>query len=245
MHPARRILLVEDDPDEGRRAREALADSGYLVSLASSLQGARQAVAGGDGFDLVFMDFQLPDGDGLHLIPLLRRAGVSAPVVLLTGNRSERLGEQAFRAGCADLAIKEPNYHLWLPRMAEALIRPAAGGPDPAWGAHVLGVCCGRLQGQDVRAEPTDLWAPFAGALEAATALAVRGMRATGQSLLGSVPIVHLQLQADRHILYVVRGGVFAAAVLSAPPSPEDQATLLAEAAAYGQARHDGDAAGA
>jgi CheY-like chemotaxis protein len=234
MQPAQRILLVEDDPDEARRARDALAESGYVVLVAATAQKARQAAAEEEPFDLVFLDLRLPDGDGLRLVPALRRAGVRAPVVLVTGDSSESVGQAAFRAGCADLAIKDLNYHLWLPRMAQALIPASAG--FAMWGEHVLGVCVGRLQPQAMRAEPAELWPPLAGALQAATELAVKGVRAAGHSLLGSLPVVHLQLR-DRSLVFLLRGGVFGAALLARPPDGDDEAELLSAVTAYAQAR--------
>jgi CheY-like chemotaxis protein len=240
----RRILLIEDDPDEAQRSRDTLADSGYAVHTAGTLAAARKAVAGDPHFDLVFVDQNLPDGEGLHLLPYLRDAGVAAPVVLVTGNRSEELGRSAFSAGCADLAVKELNYHLWLPNMAEAFIGTGdnmAPEDDFRWGSHVLGVCSGRLQGSAVQAHPADIWPPLAGALESAADLAVRGLRATEQSLLGSLPVVHLMLRSDRHLVMVVRGGVFAAALLTRQPKPQDMTELFEEAAAFARARTDSD----
>lgn len=235
MRQPRRILLVEDDAGEAKRSRDALAENGYTVLTASSLAAARRAVARGTPFDLVFVDQNLPDGEGLMLVPQMRAAGLEAPVVLVTGNRSERVGEMAFRAGCADLAIKDLNYHLWLPQMAEAFIAPPQA--DDRWGPHVLGVCAGRLHGKAVQGTPPDLWSPMSNVLQIATDLAVQGLRATGHSLLGSLPTVHLQLQEDLHLLVVLRGGVFAAALLSRPPQVEDTAEALAEAASFAKAR--------
>jgi CheY-like chemotaxis protein len=243
MRQPRRILLVEDDPDEAKRSREALAESGYTVQTAASLASARRAVARGTRFDLVFVDQNLPDGEGLMLVPQLREAGLQAPVVLVTGNRSERVGEMAFRAGCADLAIKDLNYHLWLPQMAEAFI--AAPQADDLWGPQVLGVCVGRLKGKAIQGTPAGLWTPLAPVLQAATDVAVQGLRATGHSLLGSLPAVHLQLQDDLHLLVVLRGGVFAAAILTQPPTARDRAEALAEAAAFSKARNQSGDEGA
>jgi CheY-like chemotaxis protein len=231
MRTARRILIVEDNEDEAKRARDALANSGYVVFVAPSAHNARAAALEEAPFDLVFMDFRLPDGDGLRLLPALRRAGISAPVVLLTGDGSERLSQAAFRAGCADLAVKDLNYHLWLPRMAQALI-PAGPMPDGAWGSHVLGLCVGRLQGDLQHAEPQGMWPPLGATLQAIAEVAVRGVRSTGESLLGSLPVVHVQLPG-RHLLFILRGGTFGAAVLTQVPTQEDQAELLALAAAY------------
>lgn len=242
MPSAQRILLVEDDPDEARRARDALAESGYVVHVAPSAQCARQAAVDEAPFDLVFMDLRLPDGDGLRLLPVLRRAGVRAPVVLVTGDGSERVSDAAFRAGCADLAVKDLNYHLWLPRMAQALI--PATPLFAAWGEHVLGVCVGRLQSQALRSEPSELWPPLAGALQAATELAVKGVRAAGHSLLGSLPVVHLQLR-DRSLLFILRGGVFGAALLTRTPDEADHAGLLSVITSHAQERASADESGA
>lgn len=235
MRQPRRILLVEDDADEAKRSRDALAESGYTVLTASTLAAARRVVARGMRLDLVFVDQNLPDGEGLMLVPQMRAAGVQAPVVLVTGNRSERVGEMAFRAGCADLAIKDLNYHLWLPQMAEAFI--AAQPEEDRWGPHVLGVCVGRLHGKTVQGTPAGLWAPLSTVLQVATDLAVQGVRSTGQSLLGSLPMVHLQLQEGLHLLVVLRGGTFAAAVLSRSPQAQDVAEALSAASAFAKAR--------
>lgn len=242
MRQPRRILLLEDDPDESRRAREALAGNGYMVLTVATLAAAKTAVARGAHFDLVFVDQNLPDGEGLTLIPHLRSAGVEAPVVLVTGNRSEQVCQRAFLAGCADLAIKELDYHLWLPTMAQAFIATADGdaAEDFRWGSHVIGLCTGRLN-SNAHAEPAEFWPPLAGALQSATDLAIRGMRATGQSPLASLPVVHLHLRADRHLVLVLRGGVFAAAVLTRAPNARDTTELAGEAAAFARARAASD----
>jgi CheY-like chemotaxis protein len=233
-HP-RRILLVEDNPEEARRARESLAESGYQVFVAPSIAAARCVVAAGARFDLVFLDNHLPDGEGVALVPQMRAAGLAVPVVLVTDNRSERVGQMAFRAGCADLAIKDLDYHVWLPKMAEAFI--ATTDDDFRWGPHVLGVCAGRLPGKALRALPADLWTPLAATLQSATELAVQGLRASGHSLLGSLPTVHLELSLDLHLLLALRGGVFAAAMLTRVPDAQDTAELQAEAASFAKAR--------
>lgn len=241
MQPARRILLVEDDPDEAKRARDVLADSGYLVRVASTAQGARLAAVQEAPFDLVFLDLRLPDGDGLGLVPALRRAGVRAPVVLLTGDASERSSQAAFRAGCADFAVKDLNYHLWLPAMAQALIATSDEG-EAFWGTHVLGICLGRMRSETVQAEPPGLWSNLAPTMQAAAELAIKGVRASGESLLGSVPVVHVRLPG-RHLLFLLRGGTFGAAVLERAPEEEDQAELLSLVMAYALLRRSDDEA--
>jgi CheY-like chemotaxis protein len=244
MHHGRRILLLEDDADEARRSRDTLVENGYAVTVAPSLAAARRAIQKEHAFDLVIVDHHLPDGEGPRIIPHLRAAGIRAPVVLVTANRSEQVAEAAFEAGCVDTAIKDLNYHSWLPKMAEAFVSARSGDDadrDRRWGAHVKGVCVGRVHGHSLQVFPPELWQPYGGALQSATELAIRAVRANGQSALGSLPAVHVQIRDDLHLAVVTRGGVFAAAVLAKAPTAEDRQELLAEAASFSKARSESE----
>jgi CheY-like chemotaxis protein len=246
MRHGHRVLLLEDDADDARLSRDALVENGYAVTLAPSLAAARRAIRKQADFDLVILDHHLPDGAGPTLIPHLRAAGIRAPVVLVTANRSERVAESAFQAGCVDTAVKDLHYHTWLPKVAEALVAATPGdAPEWQWGAHVKGVCVGRLHGQALQASPPDLWQPFHASLQSATELAARAVRANGQSALGSLPSIEVQVRADLHLLVVVRGGVFAAALLYKAPSAEDKQELFAEAASFSKARAESEDMGA
>ena len=86
--PLARILLVEDDENVAFVTRETLAGSGaYLVERAASLAAARQLLRT-QRFDLILMDYNLPDGTGLQLVQEL---GADVPVVMVTGRGDERV----------------------------------------------------------------------------------------------------------------------------------------------------------
>ncbi len=71
----RRVLVVDDDPDNARMMAEVLTDEGYQVQLANS--GAEALAGWGDGsFDAVLLDAQMPGMSGLGARP---RAAVSSP----------------------------------------------------------------------------------------------------------------------------------------------------------------------
>ena len=69
--------------------------------------------------------------------------------------------------------------------------------------------------------------------------MAVHGLRASGHSLLGSLPTVHLELNTDLHLVVALRGGVFAAAMLSREPDAIDISELQNEAANFAKARSE------
>jgi two-component system OmpR family response regulator len=67
-----RILLVEDEIDMATALTAALSRHDIVVDHAPSLEIAEEACRS-DVHDAVLLDRKLPDGDGLSLIPFLRR----------------------------------------------------------------------------------------------------------------------------------------------------------------------------
>lgn len=84
----RQILVVDADSSMRRKARLGLEINGAFVLEAGSIAQARhQAFAQNytiDGFDAIVIDPQLPDGDGLDLVPEMRAHWPQARMVVLT-----------------------------------------------------------------------------------------------------------------------------------------------------------------
>lgn len=106
---AHRVLAVEDDPTWHRMLREALRTLDRFEVVVDEVEraeeGLKAAVDG--GYDLIFMDYELPDGDGIQTIENLRARGVDAPVVMLTGEGDEDVAAQAIRSGADDYLTKD------------------------------------------------------------------------------------------------------------------------------------------
>jgi DNA-binding NtrC family response regulator len=81
---ARRVLVVDDEPLIRWSVSETLADRGYEVVETGDAKGARSAVDADDDFDVVLLDFRLPDSDDLSLLASIRRASPHAQVILMT-----------------------------------------------------------------------------------------------------------------------------------------------------------------
>jgi excisionase family DNA binding protein len=81
---ARRILVVDDDPNLRRTLDQVLTLHGQPATLAGSVQEAQARLREGS-FDLVFLDIILPDGSGAEVFRLLRASDPGALVVLMTG----------------------------------------------------------------------------------------------------------------------------------------------------------------
>src|SRR5437764_10781189 len=93
-----KILLVDDDELDRMAARRALRASDVEVNIheEESAEGALETLKQHD-FDCILLDFQLPDGDGLYVLRKARAAGISTPVVMLTGHGDEELAVELMK----------------------------------------------------------------------------------------------------------------------------------------------------
>ncbi|OWV70580.1 two-component system response regulator [Rhizobium sp. R634] len=78
-----RILLIEDEPQMAVALRGALTRHDMVMDHVSTLCDA-ELVIGDGAYDAVLLDRQLPDGDGLELIPKIRGRGLTLPIIVIT-----------------------------------------------------------------------------------------------------------------------------------------------------------------
>ena len=99
------VLLVEDDDGDALLVGELLREVGAAVEVrrARSLAQAKALVSGAA---CVLLDLGLPDSQGLNGLRQLLQLEPEAAIVMLTGQASEHLGEQAVRAGAQDYLVK-------------------------------------------------------------------------------------------------------------------------------------------
>ena len=99
------VLLVEDDDGDALLVEELLleVDAPVVVKRARSLGQATTLISDAA---CVLLDLGLPDSQGLQGLRQLLSIEPEAAVVVLTGQASEHLGEQAVRAGAQDYLVK-------------------------------------------------------------------------------------------------------------------------------------------
>ncbi len=126
MVGAAQMLVVEDNPRHAQLIRDELEIELPLVSVtvAQGVAEARQVLAG-QRFDLVILDFRLPDGDGLEVLRELKAAGRSEPVVFVTTSSSTAIAVEAMKIGAEDYIVKEEGYISVLPFVAREVIERA------------------------------------------------------------------------------------------------------------------------
>jgi len=106
MRGCRRILIVDGDPLLCRALAEQLEQQGEFAVLACGDAAAALAAIHREVFDAVLLDAGLPDKDGRELCRLMRRSGVNAPILLVTGGEIECDGLTSAETGPTDCIAK-------------------------------------------------------------------------------------------------------------------------------------------
>ena len=108
---AKRILVVDDEPDIRRLVAEALQVTGYDVQSAASGSEAIRAAAQYIP-DLVLLDIMMPDMDGFTVYERLRAKPVElrSPIIFLTARRDINDKLLGFEKGAADYITKP--FHI-------------------------------------------------------------------------------------------------------------------------------------
>jgi PAS domain S-box-containing protein len=105
-----RILLAEDGPDNQRLISFHLRRAGAAVEIVgdgrAALDRALAADRSGDPYDVVLMDVQMPEMDGLAATRALRQAGYRGAILALTASAMSGDRERCLEAGCDDYAAK-------------------------------------------------------------------------------------------------------------------------------------------
>jgi CheY-like chemotaxis protein len=93
-----RVLVVDDDPALLRATARQLRSGGAQVTECASGPAAAELVEAG-AFDVIVSDIDMPGLSGIELLALLRKRGIEAPVVLVTGSPSMDTAVQAVEHG--------------------------------------------------------------------------------------------------------------------------------------------------
>ena len=121
MAQLKKILLVDDDED----LREALSEQLVMTedfdvfeaeNGSGAMERAKEAL-----YELIILDVGLPDTDGRELCRLMRKQGVKAPILMLTGPDSDADTILGLDAGANDYVTKPFKFPVLLARIRAQL----------------------------------------------------------------------------------------------------------------------------
>lgn len=100
-----KVLIIDDDRSGSEMLHDMIDIMGHEVTCAFTAEDGL-AAAMKQSFDVVFLDIQLPDGNGLMLLPVIRSTPSTPEVIIITGYGSPDGAELAIKNGAWDFIEK-------------------------------------------------------------------------------------------------------------------------------------------
>ncbi len=124
MEETLKILVVDDDEVDRMAVRRALTKAGVQMEL-SEVDNGKDAFSAlsTTAYHCVFLDYRLPEEDGLALIQQLRSSEIKVPLVVLTGQGDEQTTVQLLKAGATDYLSKSRISPETLAQVLRSAIR--------------------------------------------------------------------------------------------------------------------------
>ncbi len=102
-----KILVIDDSKTSRKLLRTYACATDFKVEMAEADDGRTGLrLLAEDHYDCVFLDYILPDLDGLQVLRQIKLGGMDIPVIVLTGQGSEPLAVEMMKAGADDYVPK-------------------------------------------------------------------------------------------------------------------------------------------
>ena len=128
--PSARLLIVDDDPELRMFLRTELEIEGYACTEAASGQQALMRLRE-SRWDLVLLDWTLPDFSGVEICRRLRGSDDQTPVLMLTARDDVRERVEALDAGADDYLTKPFSIEELLARVRARLRNASKASSEP------------------------------------------------------------------------------------------------------------------
>jgi DNA-binding NtrC family response regulator len=119
-----RVLVVDDEPLIRWSLCETLEQSGHTVAEASDAKSTVRALSAGDPFEVVLLDYRLPDSNDLSLLATVRRLAPASAVIVMTAFGAPEVVAGAFKLGAYQVIPKPFEVHEVAALVLEAHTAP-------------------------------------------------------------------------------------------------------------------------
>ncbi|MET7398646.1 response regulator transcription factor [Dactylosporangium sp. NPDC005572] len=126
-----RVMVVEDDARVAAALATALRRRGHEIVHCMTAESALDTFAA-EPFDLVLLDLNLPDGDGIDVCRTLRRKDESVAIIAVTARAEERDRVAGLQTGADDYVVKPYSMAELNARIEAVLRRAVRAQPAPA-----------------------------------------------------------------------------------------------------------------
>jgi CheY-like chemotaxis protein len=95
-----KVLVIDDDAVDRMAVIRAFKGAEFQTELLEAIDCASGIdLATSHEFDCIFVDYRLPDGNGIELLQKLRQQGIRVPIISLTGQHDDRVAVDLMKAG--------------------------------------------------------------------------------------------------------------------------------------------------
>lgn len=131
-----RLLIIEDDFRVRSQLERGLLEEGFDVTAVSSGSAGKVLLCHG-GYDLIVLDWRLPDKSGIEVCREARAEGILTPVLMLTAMEAVANRVEGLEAGADDYLTKPFAFEELLARVRVLLRRANQRAPETApWLAY-------------------------------------------------------------------------------------------------------------
>ena len=131
MSNAKRILIVDDEPNVRLVFRTALESSDHMVATAEDGETALRWLRASPA-DLVLLDLAMPGMGGMQVLEELREEGIDVPVVIITAHGNVPHAVHAMKLGAIDFLAKPITPEALRKVVAEVLDRHEVPKTEPS-----------------------------------------------------------------------------------------------------------------
>ncbi|MGB9884753.1 MAG: response regulator [Methanomassiliicoccales archaeon] len=108
-----KVLMVDDNIEHLSLCSEYLPKDEFILDKALNAAEAMKKI-GENGYDLIILDYSLPDIDGLELLKKIKSRGVNVPIIFTTAFDDPRISFEAMKNGVEDYVVKTFEYYKTL-----------------------------------------------------------------------------------------------------------------------------------
>lgn len=117
------LLLVEDDTTFSKLLTIYLGRHGHDVKVCATIKDASAVIRQSNNFEVLMLDYRLPDGNSVDLLKEIRNEGIRTPALIMTSFHDVRTAVNAMQSGAFDYITKPVNHEELLMVLGEVLNR--------------------------------------------------------------------------------------------------------------------------
>ena len=114
-----KVLIIDDEQEFSQALAERMTNRGMVVSTSGSAIEGLKCVEK-NAFDVVILDLQMPEMDGLEALKILKKKKPETQVILLTGHATVEKGIEAMKLGAMDLLEKPADLSTLTEKIKKA-----------------------------------------------------------------------------------------------------------------------------